>query len=145
MPGKIVFLSSTFRDLAKHREAVIAAIESLDGYHCVCKEKFGARDWEADAFCGAKVQECDLFIGIVGHLHGSCPPNSAQSYTEREFDAAIAANKSRLMFIAPEDFFSRPISSNPTSRAKSSASSASARARAAFAIPSLRLKIWRLA
>lgn len=102
MPVKTVFLSSTYRDLAKHREAVITAIERLDGYHCVRMENFGARDWEADAFCRTKVQECDVFVGIVGHLHGSCPPNSAQSYTEREFEAA--ANKPRLVFIAPEDF-----------------------------------------
>jgi hypothetical protein len=47
MSHKTVFLSSTFRDLAKHREVVIAAIESLDSYVCVCMEKFGARDWEA--------------------------------------------------------------------------------------------------
>ncbi|MEK7727550.1 MAG: DUF4062 domain-containing protein, partial [candidate division KSB1 bacterium] len=104
MPLKQIFLSSTSRDLAKYRAAVIAAVERLDGYHCVRMENFGARDWEADSFCHAKVQECDLFVGIVGHLYGSCPPNSAQSYTEREFEAAIAANKPRLMFIAPEDF-----------------------------------------
>jgi hypothetical protein len=104
MSHKTVFLSSTSRDLTKYRAAVIEAIERLDGYHCVRMENFGARDWEADSFCRAKVQECDVFVGIVGHLHGSCPPNSAQSYTEREFEAAIAANKPRLMFIAPEDF-----------------------------------------
>lgn len=93
-----IFLSSTFRDLAKHRAAVIAAIESLDGYHCVRMENFGARDWEPDAFCRAQVQACDLFIGIVGHLHGSCPPSSAQSYTEREFEAAVAEKKTATDF-----------------------------------------------
>ncbi len=104
MPIKQIFLSSTSRDLTKYRAAVIAAIERLDGYHCVRMKNFGARDWDADSFCRAKVEECDLFIGIVGHLYGSCPPNSGQSYTEREFEAAIAANKPRLMFIAPEEF-----------------------------------------
>lgn len=104
MPLKQIFLSSTFRDLTKHRAAVIEAIERLDGYHCVRMENFGARDWEAGTFCRAKVQECDLFVGIVGHLHGSCPPNSAQSYTECEFEAAIAEKKPRLIFLAPEDF-----------------------------------------
>jgi len=29
-----VFLSSTAKDLATHREAVYRAIEGLDGYHC---------------------------------------------------------------------------------------------------------------
>jgi Domain of unknown function (DUF4062) len=101
MSPKTVFLSSTSRDLTKHRAAVIDAIERLDGYHCVRMENFGARDWEADSFCRAKVQECDVFVGIVGHLHGSCPPHSAQSYTEREFEAAN--KKPRLIFLAHED------------------------------------------
>ncbi|NUO82732.1 DUF4062 domain-containing protein [candidate division KSB1 bacterium] len=35
MPLKQIFLSSTSRDLTKHRAAVIEAIERLDGYHCV--------------------------------------------------------------------------------------------------------------
>ena len=101
---KTVFLSSTGRDLHKHRDAVYQAIEDLDGYHCVRMENFGARDAEADAFCRAKVAACDLFVGIVGHVHGSCPDGSEQSYTEREYDAAVEAERPRLMFIAPEDF-----------------------------------------
>jgi hypothetical protein len=104
MSIKKVFLSSTARDLAEYRELVYRAIEGLDGYHCVRMEDFGARDWEADAFCRAKVAECDLFVGIVGHLYGSCPPGTEQSYTEREYEAAVAAEVPRLMFIAPEDF-----------------------------------------
>jgi tetratricopeptide (TPR) repeat protein len=98
-----VFLSSTSRDLTEYRQVVIKAINGLDDYKCVAMEDFGARDWAADDFCRAKVAECDLFVGIVGHLYGSCPEGCAQSYTEREYDAAIAAERPRLMFIAPED------------------------------------------
>ncbi|MBM4431115.1 MAG: DUF4062 domain-containing protein, partial [Chloroflexi bacterium] len=98
------FLSSTARDLFAYREAAYRAIEGLDDWHCVRMEDFGARDWEADDFCCAKVAACDLFVGIVGHLYGSCPPGSEQSYTEREYEAATVARKPRLMFIAPEDF-----------------------------------------
>ena len=104
MTTETVFLSSTARDLAKHREAVYRAIEGLDGYHCKRMEDFGARDREADDFCRAKVAECDLLVGIVGHLYGSCPPGSEQSYTEQEYEAAVIAEIPRLMFLAPEDF-----------------------------------------
>jgi tetratricopeptide (TPR) repeat protein len=104
MAIKTVFLSSTAKDLAKYRDAVYKAIEGLEGYHCVRMEDFGARDWAADAFCRAKVAECDMFVGIVGHLYGSCPEGSEQSYTEREYEAAVQANKPRLVFLAPEDF-----------------------------------------
>ncbi|TEU19472.1 MAG: DUF4062 domain-containing protein [Anaerolineales bacterium] len=101
---KTVFLSSTARDLAQYRETVTDAINGLDDYKCVRMEDFGARDWAADDFCRAKVAECNLFVGVVGHLYGSCPEGSEQSYTEREYEAAIGAEMPRLMFIAPEDF-----------------------------------------
>jgi tetratricopeptide (TPR) repeat protein len=101
---KSVFLSSTARDLKDYRDAVYDAIEGLDGFHCVRMENFGARGWEADDFCRAKVAECDLFVGIVGHLYGSCPEGCEQSYTEQEYEAARAAELPCLMFIAPEDF-----------------------------------------
>jgi hypothetical protein len=87
--------------LTAYRDAVYRAIEGLDGYHGVRMEDFGARDRAADDFCRAKVAACDVF---VGHLYGSCPPRSEQSFTEREYDAAVRGSKPRLMFLAPEDF-----------------------------------------
>ena len=66
-------------------------------------EDFGARDRESDEFCQARVRECDLFVGIVGLLYGS-EHVSGKSFTEREYDVAVAAGKPRLMFLAPEDF-----------------------------------------
>jgi formylglycine-generating enzyme required for sulfatase activity len=98
-----VFLSSTARDLGPHREAVFKAISGLDGFQCVRMEDFGARDWEADAFCRARVAECDVFLGLVGHLYGSSPEGSEVSFTEREHDAAVAAGVPRLLFLASDD------------------------------------------
>lgn len=99
-----VFLSSTAKDLQEYREAAYRAIEGLDGYHCIRMENFGARDHEADKFCAAKVAECDLFVGILGHLYGGCPKGSETSYTEMEYNTALDASKPRLIFVAPEDF-----------------------------------------
>jgi hypothetical protein len=104
MPIKKVFLSSTSKDLKEYRDAAYRAIEGLDGYHCVRMEDFGSRDSDVEGFCRAKVIECNLYVGIVGHLHGDCPERSDKSYTEIEYDAAIGADISRLMFIAPDDF-----------------------------------------
>ena len=104
MSIKTAFLNSTAKDLVEYRDAAYKAIEGLDDWHCVRIEDFGARDWAFYDFCLARVAECDLFMGVVGHLHGSCPEGSKQSYTEREYEAAIAAGVPRLMFIAPEDF-----------------------------------------
>jgi diguanylate cyclase (GGDEF)-like protein len=99
-----VFLSSTGRDLAEHRAAVARTIDHLDGFRCVRMEGFGARDAQADDFCRREVAECDVFVAILGHVHGSCPPGSEQSYTEREYEAAVAAGIARLVFLAPDDF-----------------------------------------
>ncbi len=101
---KTVFLSSTAKDLAEYRDAVYKAIEGLDDLHCVRMEDFGARDAMADAFCQEKVAACDVFVGIVGQCYGSCPKGSEKSYTEQEYNAAIATDKPRLMFLAPEEF-----------------------------------------
>jgi tetratricopeptide (TPR) repeat protein len=104
MSTKKVFLSSTGRDLAEYREAAYKAIEGLDGFHCVRMEDFGARDWESDSFCKEKVAECNVYVGIIGHVFGSSPKGSEKSYTEREYDVAIDSKKPRLMFLAPESF-----------------------------------------
>jgi formylglycine-generating enzyme required for sulfatase activity len=96
-----VFLSSTARDLSAFRDRIRDVLSGL-GYLCIRMEDFGARAWEADDYCRTRIEECDIFVGIVGHLYGSSPPGRTQSYTEREYDAAKA--KPRLMFVADEDF-----------------------------------------
>ncbi len=104
MSTKTVLLSSTTIELAKYHEAVYQAIGSLGSYRCVRREDFGERNWVVDGFRHAKVAECDIFMGIVGHLYGSYPSGSELSYTALEYKAAVAAGIPRLMFIAPEDF-----------------------------------------
>ena len=104
MSMKKVFLSSTAKDLKEYRDEVYLAIHGIEEHHCIRMEDFGARDDLAMDFCSSKIAECDLFIGIVGHLYGSSPPGSTLSYTEWEYNSSISHNKPRLMFIAPEDF-----------------------------------------
>jgi hypothetical protein len=104
MPIKKVFLSSTAQDLGLYRDAVYKAIEGLDGYHCIRMEDFGARDTDPDSFCRVKVAECSMFVCIIGHEYGSCPPGSDVSYTEGEYDAAVKEGVKRLIFLLPDDF-----------------------------------------
>lgn len=98
-----VFLSSTAKDLGHHREVVADALRTL-GYVCIQMEDFNAQDAAADDYCRRKVGSCDLLIALVGPLHGSCPPKSTESFTEREYATAKALNKSRLTFVANEQF-----------------------------------------
>ena len=60
-------------------------------------EDFGARARQASDYCRDKVRECDLLVGVVGYLYGSCPDGSEKSYSEIEYDAAAPEN--RLMFL----------------------------------------------
>ena len=99
-----VFLSSTSRDLEAYREAVHRAIDGLPGFELVKMEDFGARDASAKDLCARLVRECDVFVGLLGHFYGSCPPGEPVSFTELEYRTATAARLSRLMFLAPEDF-----------------------------------------
>jgi hypothetical protein len=77
-----VFLSSTARDLQAYRDAVYEAIVQGGNYRCVRMEDFGALDGTAEEVVRSKVGECDLFVGLIGHLHGSRPEGSELSFTE---------------------------------------------------------------
>lgn len=107
MTVRKVFLSSTGADLREYREAAFRAIQGMDGWKCVRMEDFGARDWDVDTFCREQVKACDLFIGIIGHRFGDGPKGTKESYTQREYRAAVEANVPRLLFLAPDDFLVR--------------------------------------
>jgi len=97
-----VFLSSTAKDLGPYRAAVRAAIDLLDEFKCIGMEDFGARDGEADEFCRRRVSECQVFVGLIGHLYGDSPPDRETSFTEREYEAAVEAGLPRLLFLASD-------------------------------------------
>lgn len=101
---RTVFVSSTFRDLAKYRARVLQAISGSDGLKGDAMERFGARPATPAAFCIERVQECDLFVGILGVCYGSSPPRAARSYTEIEYDTARRRKKPCLMFLSTENF-----------------------------------------
>src|SRR5215470_387861 len=101
MPSmKTIFLSSTTQDLPMYRQIVYDSIEGLEGYHCIRMENFGARDASAKDFVTRKVEECDLFLGILGYFYGSSPENENTSYTEQEYNIAVAMGKPRFMFVS---------------------------------------------
>ena len=100
-----VFLSSTTSDLGPHREAVFQAISGLEGFQCVRREDFDAREWETDPFCRERVAECDIFLG----LHGGSPEGSEVSVAKREYDAAVDAGIPRLLFRDSDDLATKAV------------------------------------
>jgi len=99
-----VFLSSTAKDLQPYRDAVFQAMLKMDDYKCVRMEDFGPRDGAPATVCEKEVAEADVFVGLVGHLHGSCPEGSERSFTEGEYETAAKSGKPRLIFLAAKDF-----------------------------------------
>lgn len=110
---KRVFLSSTVLGLERHRAAVANAIDSLEGYCCVCMERFGSRPDPPIDVCLDQLRSCDVYVGLIGHTYGSCPPGAGMSYTELEYDAAISSGKTVLMFLASEDLRVRVVDIEP--------------------------------
>ena len=99
-----VFLSSTSRDLQPYRDTVRDAIAGLDGFEVVAMEDFGARDDNPRDLCAELVAKSQIYVGVMGHYYGSCPPDVPTSFTELEYEAAADANLPRLIFAAPDDF-----------------------------------------
>src|SRR5438876_653773 len=96
-----VYVSSTGRDLAAHRRAVLKHMQGLDRIHCHATD-FGARDKAAFDHCREQIDNCDIFVGLVGHDRGWEPPDDAHPRSITELEYEWAAGKPRLMFVAPE-------------------------------------------
>jgi tetratricopeptide (TPR) repeat protein len=99
-----VFLSSTSQDLVAEREAVLAAIAGLDGFAPIAMENFGARAKAAVDFDDRKIRQSQVVVGLLGLCYGSSPRGGPPSFTEREYDSALAAGIDRLMLVSPVDF-----------------------------------------
>jgi glucose-1-phosphate thymidylyltransferase len=101
--SKKVFLSSTTKELAAYRSAAHKAIESL-GLHCVRMEGFPAAAESPEAFCKRSIQDCDIFVGLLGPFYGSSPEGEEISFTEMEFNTAQALGLRCLMFLTSTEF-----------------------------------------
>src|SRR5258708_6773186 len=95
-----VFLSSTFRDLQAERQGALDAILEL-GHFPAGMEIFPAADATPWALIEQVIAESDYYILIVGGTYGSTD-ESRISYTEREYDLAVALHKPILAFLHAE-------------------------------------------
>lgn len=100
---KTVMISSTARDLPKHREEVMNACLS-QGMFPVMMEHLPANDDDAISASLKMVDEADIYVGIYAQRYGYIPKgkkrNSKQvSITEMEYDCAVKRNIPRLIFV----------------------------------------------
>lgn len=92
-----VFVSSTFEDLQEERREVMQALLSLD---CIPTgmELFPAADDESWELIKRFIAGCDYYVVIVGGRYGSRGA-TGKSYTEMEYDFAVAAGLPVLAFL----------------------------------------------
>lgn len=103
-----VFLSSTYADLAGHREAVQAALRKL-GAIDVSMENFGSREERPLDECIRLVsEESDVFVGIYAHRYGFVPDGQDRSISELEYRAAGDATLPRFIYLVDDNQPWRP-------------------------------------
>ncbi|RUO37755.1 hypothetical protein CWE13_07360 [Aliidiomarina shirensis] len=95
---KKVFLSSTFLDLKKERQAIAKALkEEFDNLEIIGMEEFGARTEKPLQVCVTEVATADIYIGIIGEKYGSIDIDSGKSFTEIEY--ASFSGEAAFIFI----------------------------------------------
>src|ERR1035441_6792841 len=99
-----VMLSSTFRDLTAHRDAVLDAMPSYDMLPVAME--YDAALWADDLISASlkKVEQSDAYVGIIGYRYGQipiCGERNPQklSLTELEFRRAVELKKPICMFL----------------------------------------------
>jgi hypothetical protein len=92
-----VFISSTYRDLVEERREVIQALLEMD---CLPAgmEMFPAADEDQWSLIESVIDQSDYYVVIVGGRYGSMT-EAGLSYTEKEYDYAVASGIPVLGFI----------------------------------------------
>jgi hypothetical protein len=92
-----VFLSSTYEDLKSERDQAGKAILEM-GHIPVGMEMFSAADEEQWQIIARHIETTDYYVVIVAHRYGSMDA-SGVSYTEKEYDYAVAQGVPVLGFV----------------------------------------------
>ena len=99
--GKIVryqvFISSTYIDLVEERSAIVDSVLKLDCFPAGM-ELFPAANEEQFEYIKSKIDESDYYVLVIGGRYGSVDDDGI-SYTEKEYDYAVATKKPILVFI----------------------------------------------
>lgn len=103
---RIVMISSTTLDLPEHREHARMACER-QGFFPRMMEQLSASRAGGLTRSLEMVDECDIYVLILGVRYGYVPAGSSISITEAEYERAFARGIPLLTFIAHEDHWFR--------------------------------------
>ncbi len=95
-----VFVSSTFTDLKEEREKVLQAILECKAFPAGM-ELFPSADDEQFDFIKREIDSSDYYILVIAGRYGSLADDGV-SFTEKEFDYALAQKKPILAFLVQD-------------------------------------------
>jgi len=100
---RVVMISSTARDLPKHRDQVRLACERAGFEPREMMENLPALNKDAVEASLRMVEQADIYLGILAYRYGTVPTGHDLSITEMEFNRAFELNRPRLIFFVHRD------------------------------------------
>ncbi|MBO0906274.1 DUF4062 domain-containing protein [Jiella sonneratiae] len=102
-----IFVSSTTRDLAAHRQAVVEVINGQNNIP-INMETFAASSQKNVSYIADKVRKSDILVLIIGTFIGGVVKECGRiSFTEYEYNIAQAAGVKCIAFIADDEDFEK--------------------------------------
>jgi hypothetical protein len=93
-----IYISSTYVDLKKEREAASQAVRQL-GHQAIAMEDYVAADKRPVDKCLQDVRSSDAYVGIFAWRYGFIPDGYDKSITHLEYEAAKKAGIPCLVFL----------------------------------------------
>jgi hypothetical protein len=97
-----VFISSPFRKLKAERKAAVESVVNW-GQIPIALENFTARAAKDYQVIEKAIDDCQIYILVLGHTCGSLMPDGNQTYTEYEFNKAVSKGMDVLAFLQDLD------------------------------------------
>ncbi|MEB7733449.1 DUF4062 domain-containing protein [Mammaliicoccus sciuri] len=98
-----IFVSSTYKDLKKERQALVEAILESNNIPAGM-ELFNASSSSQWQIIEKWIKEADIVVLLVGERYGTIDDKSGKSFTHLEFDYATKLNKPIFVFKMSEDY-----------------------------------------
>ena len=106
-----IFVSSTFTDLKKERQAAVEAILK-SGNIPAGMELFTAENESQLDTIKRWINESDVYCLILGGRYGSIEPQSKKSYTEIEYDYAKSIEKPTFAVVITDEYLNKKVKEN---------------------------------
>lgn len=101
-PAYRVFVSSTYTDMLRYREAMRDALNKTD---CLAygMERFGATTIPPLETCYEELKACQIYVCALGMRYGSIDEKTQKSYTQLEYERAESLGIPILAFLIDEE------------------------------------------